>query len=272
MNVNGLPGVSISIIDQCETGCTIVIENHNRFECTFGEFFSLEKYINGKWIPLPYTAADKNIAWFSIGYPVSGDAPRRRELAVDWEWLYGRLDDGLYRIVKDGSTGHGASLNNYYFTAEFTIAVGTYPPKLKLESIGDDNINRADAITGTYDWQWEDKENPNQSICVCADSAHPLEMDYSIPKGIFGGNIVQVTADTTEIQLQFTLKPDRYTAERWDDRYLGDSAGAGEPETVILTKGGAIPVSSDGHGYIYAVHAYFTQGDVYYSFQAVSVK
>jgi hypothetical protein len=49
----------------------------------------------------------------------SGDAS---EKVVDWNWIYGSLDAGEYRLVKDISNFRGTGdYDTYYLAAEFTI-------------------------------------------------------------------------------------------------------------------------------------------------------
>ncbi|MCW3491653.1 immunoglobulin-like domain-containing protein [Dethiobacter alkaliphilus] len=65
---------------------------------TIGMHFSLEKMSNGRWYQLPVNI-DPN-SGFNEDF-VSPLAPSRVVQLADWEWLYGTLDTGEYRIVKD---------------------------------------------------------------------------------------------------------------------------------------------------------------------------
>lgn len=61
-----------------------------------------------------------NYGFNDIGYDlVSGG---EREWAVDWKWLYGRMDTGEYRIVKDILDFRDMEeYDTYYLATEFTI-------------------------------------------------------------------------------------------------------------------------------------------------------
>ncbi len=118
--VNNLDGVSMIVKEGTvsSTGLTVIYENNSDKQFIYGEYFLLEKKIEGRWYEVPITL-DGNYGFNDIGYELSpSDA---RDWAVDWEWLYGSLGTGDYRIVKDildfRETGDFA---RYYLTAEFT--------------------------------------------------------------------------------------------------------------------------------------------------------
>lgn len=101
-NVNELDeleGVSMVIKEGTLTrrGATIIITDNSGKDYTYGDEYRIDKYDDGKWEELE-VIVEGNYAWNSIGYYV--DKNNKLELDVKWEWLYGRLDDGYYRIVK----------------------------------------------------------------------------------------------------------------------------------------------------------------------------
>lgn len=64
----------------------------------YGEHFMLEKKIEDKWYEVPIILKE-DYAFKEIGYELKpGESV---ELKVDWEWLYGSLEPGDYRILKD---------------------------------------------------------------------------------------------------------------------------------------------------------------------------
>ena len=95
------------------------IENDSSSQCTYGVFIELEKKINEIWYKVPVTI-DGDYGFNCIGYDLSpGDC---REWAVDWNWLYGSLESGKYRIIKDILDFRGTGdYDTYYLAAEFTI-------------------------------------------------------------------------------------------------------------------------------------------------------
>ena len=57
----------------------------------------LEVLKNGEWEDAPITV-DGNYGFFDIGYPLPCEEITEREIV--WEWLYGKLEPGEYRIGK----------------------------------------------------------------------------------------------------------------------------------------------------------------------------
>ena len=95
-----------------------MIENNSDSQCIYSEDFLLEKKIKGKWYQVPVII--ESYGFNDIGYElVSGE---KGEWDVDWTWLYGSLDTGEYRIVKNvlafRSTG---DFDEYNLAANFNI-------------------------------------------------------------------------------------------------------------------------------------------------------
>lgn len=98
-------------------GATVVITDVSGKDNIYGEEYRIDKKVDGEWKELD-VVVEGNYAWNSIGYSVDED--NTLELKINWEWLYGKLEGGEYRIVKDTSV----ALENekHYFSAEFRIA------------------------------------------------------------------------------------------------------------------------------------------------------
>lgn len=101
------------------TGVSLVFENHTNEEYIYGESFILEEHIEGSWYQVPVEIED-NYGFNTIGYSL--EAGESEVFEVDWEWLYGTLDEGSYRIVKDISAFREAGdYDPYILAATFTI-------------------------------------------------------------------------------------------------------------------------------------------------------
>ncbi|WP_214482223.1 immunoglobulin-like domain-containing protein [Bacillus sp. SM2101] len=119
--VNNFDGVTMIALEETvsSTGLIVAFENTSDEEYTYGEYFLLEKNINGSWYQVP-VAFDGNYGFNDIGYSLpSSDV---KEWTVDWSWLYGNLNTGKYRIVKDILDARKAGdYDKYHLTAEFTV-------------------------------------------------------------------------------------------------------------------------------------------------------
>lgn len=98
------------------TGATVIITDVSGKDNVYGQEYRIDKKENGKWKELD-VIVEGDYGWNLIGYSVGED--NKLELEQNWEWLYGSLEDGEYRIVK--STSEPSEETKYYFSAEFTI-------------------------------------------------------------------------------------------------------------------------------------------------------
>lgn len=118
--LNKLEGVSMDIEEGTVTpvGLTVIFNNITDKEYIFGQHYLLETKIDGDWYELP-TIID-NYGFEDIAFILSPDD--QAEWSTDWEWLYGSLEPGEYRIIKDiidfRDTG---DFDELYMAAEFTI-------------------------------------------------------------------------------------------------------------------------------------------------------
>ena len=98
--LNNAKGVSMTIKEGTltKTGATIIIKDISNKNNTFGEEYRIDKYENNEWKELD-AVVKGNYGWNSIGYHV--DKNNKLELTINWEWLYGKLEKGKYRLVKN---------------------------------------------------------------------------------------------------------------------------------------------------------------------------
>lgn len=93
-------GLTFTVRDATPTGATLVWEQSGGSptgELETGSDFFLERLEDGEWEAVPYI--DPNVAWTAEGYLVPmGETV---EKAVNWEWIYGELSAGEYRVCKD---------------------------------------------------------------------------------------------------------------------------------------------------------------------------
>lgn len=118
--VNSFEGVTMGVKEGTVslTDLTLSFTNSSDKQCIYGDYFLLEKKVNETWYQVP-TIMD-NYGFHSIGYdlPAGGNG----EWRVDWSWLYGKLEPGDYRIVKDILDFRGTGdYEKYYLAADFSV-------------------------------------------------------------------------------------------------------------------------------------------------------
>jgi len=100
------------------TGATLVLENKTNKQAMYGQPFEIDRKTGDEWVEL--IPEIENYAFTMEAFTVP--AGQFREMEVLWEWLYGRLSAGQYRIVKNMNVestdgiGYESTL-----TAEFKI-------------------------------------------------------------------------------------------------------------------------------------------------------
>lgn len=124
---DGLPqpsvnwGITLSAEDVTATGLTLVITQAGgepAGELEYGSEFSLDVWKNGVWEPVPYI--DENFGWTLEAYVVPMESTTNK--SVHWEWLYGSLPAGTYRIGKEFSDFRGLDgRDTEMFYARFEI-------------------------------------------------------------------------------------------------------------------------------------------------------
>lgn len=108
-DLNDLVDISFKEGSLSNTGGTIIINDKSPNEIVYGEKFYVEKYINGNYEQLDYI--HDNFAFNSMAYKT--DQNGILEMNQNWEYMYGKLDKGIYRIVK-----------NVFFESDIPIEIG----------------------------------------------------------------------------------------------------------------------------------------------------
>ena len=119
--VNNLEDVKMRLKEgtMSSTGMTVVLENKTDKQITYGDPYTLEKNMYGKWLEV-VDILDGNYGFNDIGYGIEPFSTSEWE--VDWEWLYGKLDKGKYRLVKYVLDFRQArDFDRYYLAVEFEI-------------------------------------------------------------------------------------------------------------------------------------------------------
>lgn len=100
------------------SGVTLIFTNNSDLEYTYGESFIIQRKSNDQWQNV--TTIIDNYGFNDIGYMLEGK--QTGEMDVKWEWIYGKLESGEYRITKDIIFVRDAGdLDIYHLSAEFAI-------------------------------------------------------------------------------------------------------------------------------------------------------
>jgi len=95
-------GITLSTKDITSMGLTLVCTQSGgepTGELNTGSFYTIEKFEDGKWVKVEYAPQEYDIGWTSEAWiiPMNDTV----EWSVNWEWLYGQLPEGKYRIGKE---------------------------------------------------------------------------------------------------------------------------------------------------------------------------
>ena len=91
-----LENVCISISDISSTGATVIIKDTNTEPFLYGSWYKIERKLNGEWCEIDPII--ENYAFDFVGYLPDDNGVI--EFTVDWEWLYGVMPAGKYRLLK----------------------------------------------------------------------------------------------------------------------------------------------------------------------------
>lgn len=114
-------GVSMDLSDITPSGATVHFyrfDTGNAGEISYGERFTLEKENAGKWEALPEMIDDA--AFNDIAYIIPNNDSCQIE--TNWEWLYGPLSPGTYRMRKTVLNRKDDGYTEHELTAQFLVA------------------------------------------------------------------------------------------------------------------------------------------------------
>ena len=115
--------VKMELSEVSPTGLTVIFTqdaNNKIRDLIYGEPYWLEKKIGDEWVEVPTVV--ENYGFHDLGFTISHDSPS--EITENWEWLYGKLEPGVYRIGKsmiDDLRMGDARFNKFRITKQFRI-------------------------------------------------------------------------------------------------------------------------------------------------------
>lgn len=114
-------GLSLSVKNVTPTGATLVISQSGgnpSGELQYGPAYKIQSLNGDTWEDVPYVT-EGDVEWTEEVYMVEMDTDF--EIVLSWDWLYGNLPDGQYRIVKqfmDFRSSGNYDKENYYANFE----------------------------------------------------------------------------------------------------------------------------------------------------------
>lgn len=117
-NENNFEGVGMKVVENTNQSLTLNIYHDTDLQVEYGEDFLLEKWDEDSkcWIAVKYKNTDFAFKAVAICAPKG----KVSEWRVNWDYIYGKLEKGKYRIVKDFIDYKEAGKNNFYtLMAEF---------------------------------------------------------------------------------------------------------------------------------------------------------
>ena len=115
-------GLYVTVKNISPTGAVMIFNRHTLDgqgeELIFGDEFLLQRQTDSGWENLP-TVID-SYGFNSIAHLIPSDGSV--EMEVDWEWLYGELSPGEYRIGKRVlDSADGGKSEEYMVYAQFVL-------------------------------------------------------------------------------------------------------------------------------------------------------
>ena len=92
--------VTMTVSNVTPAGAVVTIQDANPEPFVYGEWFQIEREKDGVWYEVKTKITDygfNEIGWLT-------DDQGGLTMTVDWEWLYGKLPAGQYRILKQAGT------------------------------------------------------------------------------------------------------------------------------------------------------------------------
>lgn len=116
-------GVSLEAQNVTATGLTIVCHQSGGddvFELSTGSYYVIHKLGKHGWKDVKYVRPKRNLSWTLEAWLIPSESSTAWD--VNWEWLYGKLPAGQYRIGKEISNFRGTGdFEKELIYAEFII-------------------------------------------------------------------------------------------------------------------------------------------------------
>lgn len=95
-------GLTLTAKDVTPTGLTVVFTQEGgkpSGELNSGSYYQIQRYTNGKWTDADWLLQEYDVGWTAEAWIIGNNDSV--EFSHSWEWLYGELPAGKYRIGKE---------------------------------------------------------------------------------------------------------------------------------------------------------------------------
>ena len=116
--VNTFSGAALYFEKYSATGGDLEFVNRLDRDLQYGEWFDIQRRVDGEWYSLSY--AIDNVGFHQVAYLLpKGETSIK---TITWDWMYGELPSGEYRIVTDVMDYRApGDFDKYYLAEEFEI-------------------------------------------------------------------------------------------------------------------------------------------------------
>jgi len=119
--VNTLPGARLYFEKHSSIRGDLEFANQSDIDLQYGEWFDIQRRINGEWYSLSYII--DNVAFHQVAYSLPAGKTIIKQIA--WDWMYGKLPPGKYRIVTEVMDYRApGDFDKYYLAEEFEVMQG----------------------------------------------------------------------------------------------------------------------------------------------------
>lgn len=99
---------------------TGIFPGSDRAQLMYGTEYTLERQVDGQWVEVEKLPQENAIGWATVAYLIEWNSTNAHN--VNWEWLYGALPTGHYRIGKTVTLDYTLDEDeNQTFYAEFVV-------------------------------------------------------------------------------------------------------------------------------------------------------
>ena len=116
--VNTFDGAELIFAKYTDIGGDLELINHSDRDLQYGEWFDIQRKVEGEWYSLSYVI--ENLAFHQVAYLLPmGETSIK---PITWEWMYGKLPPGEYRIVTEVDDYRApGDFDKYFLAEEFEI-------------------------------------------------------------------------------------------------------------------------------------------------------